>query len=257
MIGQDEIREIMDLTGLKQGPLAQRIGVTQPTVSRWLKAQNPSVPDPQQEEALRQLREEVLRGSGTGTKGSPFRLKSEGAANTSLAVPTKGLVPAQDQFTLPRVDGPVAAGIFRRVEFFNDHVGDVVSAPRDPEFPFARQVAFRVEGDSMNRADPKPINHGDFIICALWEDLDMIEEDGLNVVVEQTTEDGRLRERSVKELRVFEDRVEFHPRSSNPVHEPIVVPKNRDPAETQEVRIHALVRFVFDNHPIGRARARR
>lgn len=58
MITADEIREIMTAAGLNQAGLAAKIGVTQPTVSRWLKG---ATPDPAQEDALRELAGDVGR----------------------------------------------------------------------------------------------------------------------------------------------------------------------------------------------------
>lgn len=56
MITANDVRELMKVTGLKQGPLAQRLGVSQPTVSRWLKG---ATPDPAQEAAIRKLMAEA------------------------------------------------------------------------------------------------------------------------------------------------------------------------------------------------------
>ena len=159
-------------------------------------------------------------------------------------------LPVGDAFVFAKIDGSVQAGAFLALEAFDDDLGEVISAPRDPAFPFARQIAYRVKGDSMNRAQPKPMNEGDVIICAAWEDVGLKEKDGLNVVVQQTTADGQLRERSVKELRVFPDRVEFHPRSSNPAHKPIIVNRDYHTDDGKEVTILALVRFVFDNQAL-------
>lgn len=157
---------------------------------------------------------------------------------------------ARGSFGVAKVDGSVQAGAFLALEVFDDDLGEVISAPRDPIFPFAKQRAYRVRGDSMNQARPKPMNDGDYIICAAWEDLDLEPKDGLNVVVQQTTADGQLRERSVKEMRVFPDRTEFHPRSSNPAYKPIVVKKDYHTDDGKEVTILALVRFVFDNQAL-------
>jgi phage repressor protein C with HTH and peptisase S24 domain len=159
-------------------------------------------------------------------------------------------LPAQGSFRLAKVDGSVQAGAFLALEAFDDDLGEVVSAPRDPIFPFARQRAHRVKGDSMNQAKPSPMNDGDIIICAIWEDLGVEPKDGLNVVVQQTTADGQLRERSVKELKVFPDRVEFHPRSSNKAHKPIVMKRDHHTDDGKEVTILSLVRFVFNNQAL-------
>ncbi|GEP06451.1 hypothetical protein MOX02_44890 [Methylobacterium oxalidis] len=172
------------------------------------------------------------------------------AGPKTLRVGGDGLVNANRSFTLAKVDGEVKAGAFLRAEAFDDDLGEAISAPRDPEYPFARQVAYRVRGDSMNEAKPRPIRDGDFIICAAWEDLGAEPRDGQLVVVQQTINSGQLRERSVKAIRLHPDRVEFVPMSSNPEHQPIVVPRNLDPDDGREVTILALVRYVFDNQLI-------
>ena len=164
--------------------------------------------------------------------------------------PGAELIDATRAFTLVKVDGPVAAGVFLRRPAFDDDLGEMLSAPRDPDYPFARQVAYRVEGDSMDQAKPRPIRDGDFIICVAWEDLGLLERDGLIVVVEQTINGGQLRERSVKGLRLYEDRREFVPMSANPEHEAIIVPRDDEPEDGREVKILALVRYVFDNQII-------
>ena len=161
-----------------------------------------------------------------------------------------GLQDANRSFTMARVDSNVKAGAFLRASSFDDDLGEVISAPRDPDFPFARQIAYRVEGDSMDEAVPRPIRDGDFIICCAWEDLGLDPQDGLIVVVQQTINDGQLRERSVKALQIEADTAIFKPMSSNPRHEAIVVPRNLDPDDGREIKILALVRFVFDHQVI-------
>lgn len=180
----------------------------------------------------------LLTGDGPGPNSPP----QAGASTVEE-------LPAGDAFTFAKVDGSVQAGAFLAVEALDD-LGEVISAPRDRRFPYARQVAYRVKGDSMNQARPKPMDDGDYIVCAIWEDLGLKEKDGLNVVVQQTTADGQLRERSVKEMRVFPDRVEFHPRSSNPAYKPIVVNREYHTDDGKEVTILALVRWVFDNQEL-------
>jgi len=178
--------------------------------------------------------------------GATVRDLVPGEASTS----TVEDLPANSTFRMARVDGSVQAGAFLALEAFDDDLGEVISAPRDPQFPFARQVAHRVKGDSMNLAEPQPMRDGDYIICAVWEDLGIEPKNGLNVVVQQTTADGQLRERSVKELKIFPDRVEFHPRSTNPAHKPIVVNKEYHTDDGKEVAILELVRFVFSNQAL-------
>lgn len=153
--------------------------------------------------------------------------------------------------SLAKVDGRVQAGAWLEVDIVEeDGHGEVVSAPRDPLFPYARQVAYRVGGDSMNQAD-RPIRDGDFVVCAWFEDTGFSLEDldGEIVIVQQTIADGQLRERSIKVFCDFPDRVEYQPRSDNPAHKAIVVPKDADPADARRVEVIALHRFTFEGRP--------
>ena len=52
MIDEKRIRELLAATGLTQAELAKMVGVTQPTVSRWLTG---SIPDPGQQVAIQRV----------------------------------------------------------------------------------------------------------------------------------------------------------------------------------------------------------
>lgn len=147
--------------------------------------------------------------------------------------------------------GVVEAGAFRAAPDFSDLEADPVLEMRDPQFPFARLVAFTVAGDSMNRLNPRPILAGDRVICVDFDDLGgrIPLRDGMVVVVEQELEGGHLREWSVKQIELYEDRIEFHPRSSNPRHEPLIVPRNAEVDDGKTVRILALVRRITNDVP--------
>lgn len=143
------------------------------------------------------------------------------------------------------VAGSVAAGTFREVSEFFDEEPPKITAAVDMKYPHARHMAFAIEGDSMNKAKP-PMFEGGYVLCVDYEDLDnrVPLRDGMKVVVERTKDSGQLREWSVKEVELYEDRVEFHPRSDNPKHKPIVVPRDFQPDDGTEVKILALVRSV-------------
>jgi len=141
--------------------------------------------------------------------------------------------------------GKVAAGSFREVNEFFDEEPTKIKAPADMKYPHARQIAFEIEGDSMNKAKP-PMLEGGYVLCVDFEDLEnqVPLRDGMKVVIERTKLGGQLREWSVKEVELYEDRIEFHPRSDNPRHKPIVVPRDFQPDDGTEVKILALVRSV-------------
>jgi SOS-response transcriptional repressor LexA len=143
------------------------------------------------------------------------------------------------------VAGSVAAGTFREVNEFFDEELPKISAPVDMKYPNARHMAFAIEGDSMNRAKP-PMFEGGYVLCVDYEDLEnrVPLRDGMKVVVERTKDGGQLREWSVKEVEIYEDRIEFHPRSDNPKHKAIVVPRDFEPEDGTEVKVLGLVRSV-------------
>lgn len=165
--------------------------------------------------------------------------------------PPSALIPASRSFTaFAPIRGDVQAGAWLEAEAFDDDLGEAISAPRDPDFPHARQVAFRVRGDSMNSAQPTAVKDGDFAICVMFEDLGLDLRNGMKVVVERSRDGGHTRERSLKEALVFDDRIEFWPRSSDPRFKPIVVKRDLTADDGTVVRVLALLRFSFNNQPV-------
>lgn len=67
MITPDDIRRLLS-AGLTQGQLAERIGVSQPTVSRWLKG---ATPDPQQQAVLEHYLSSFIAPPGSGAGFAP------------------------------------------------------------------------------------------------------------------------------------------------------------------------------------------
>lgn len=153
-----------------------------------------------------------------------------------------GLVPI-------RVQGIIDAGSWREVSEFDDVTDVWINEPRDERFPDARQLAFDVAGDSMNDLKPRPILPGDRVICVAFEDLRIPMRDGMVVVVEQTTA-ARMRERSVKQLELYDDRYELHPRSTNPRHKPIVIGRDLQADDGKKVEIVGLVRRITNDVPM-------
>src|SRR5690606_36059885 len=137
------------------------------------------------------------------------------------------VVPTERKIIPIPVIGAVEAGIFREVTEFDDEEPEMIFDERDPEFPKARMMVFKVQGDSMNAAEP-PIWPGSRVICVDFEETGLPLTDGMTVVIERTLDGGLAREWSVKEVEYYEDRVEYHPRSTNPKHKPIVVPHDSE-----------------------------
>jgi SOS-response transcriptional repressor LexA len=156
------------------------------------------------------------------------------------------LKPAEVSLGQYVVAGKVAAGSFREVNDIYDDELPRITAPADMKYPNARQMAFEIEGDSMNKARP-PMLEGGFVLCVDFDDLEnqVPLRDGMKVVVERTKFGGQMREWSVKEVELYEDRIEFHPRSDNPAHKPIIVRRDFEPEDGSEVKVLALVRTVL------------
>lgn len=167
--------------------------------------------------------------------------------------PAGELRPALSGQLLPvTVNGKVAAGIFREVNAFNQSAPERVWEPPDERFPNARRMAWDVDGNSMDRLEPRPILPGDRIIGVAYEDVasQVRIKDGMVVVVERTRDGGHTREWSVKQIELYEDRIEFHPRSSDKGLQPIVVMRNAQADDGMSVEIIALVRSVRNDLPL-------
>jgi hypothetical protein len=148
------------------------------------------------------------------------------------------------------VVGPVQAGAFIPIDEFDQSEPETFYEPADPDFPRARRTAFDVIGDSMNRLEPAPILPGSRVIGVNYDDIGIPLRDNMVVVVQQERDGGLLREWSVKQIELQDDVIVFHPRSSNPRHKPIVVPRNLKPDDGREVRILALVREIKNRVPV-------
>lgn len=149
------------------------------------------------------------------------------------------------------VAGRVEAGTFREVDEFDQSERIEVALPRDELYPNARQLLFDCSGDSMNDLKPRPILEGDRLVCLAYDDVEHLVElkSGMVVVVERTRDGGHFREWSVKQLELYSDRAEFHPRSTNPKHKAIVIRQDHEADDGVTVKVIALVRRVMNEMP--------
>lgn len=150
-----------------------------------------------------------------------------------------------------RVAGVVEAGAFREVDEFDQSEPAEIMLPRDEKFPNARQLVFDCAGDSMNDLRPRPIFPGDRLVCLAYEDVGHEVElrSGMVVVVQRERDGGHFREWSVKQLELFPDRAEFHPRSTNAKHKPIIIQSDHEADDGVSVQVIALVRRVMNEMP--------
>lgn len=140
--------------------------------------------------------------------------------------------------------GTVEAGAFREIDPTDQSEHDPVDLPPDPEFPENTQTVYAVAGDSMNAAGIEP----GMFVAAVSSDAYVAAHgalrDGQIVVVERLRNDGQERELTVKRLRIYEDRTELVPASTNPRHKPIVIPRNHAADDGTQVRVTGVVRMA-------------
>lgn len=204
------------------------------------------------------LRDGVKFGGGV-SNGAPSI--SDPAVDEAQPALTDGVIAMPARFVRAIYGGPVEAGSFRTVEFFDDfeHMDEDERPPiwhaPDREYPDLELVEYDVVGDSMNALKPRAILPGDKVVTIPFAAFkgNFALRDGLIVVVEQTSDGGHHRERSVKQLELYVDRIEFHPRSANKKHKPIVVPRTvfTDPSEGdgREVSVLAVARRIVNDLP--------
>lgn len=204
-----KIRAAMKANGWTQQDVAQRIEVSQATVHRWLTG---TEPEGRNRDALLELIGE------TGSKAMP-------AEWVSFA-------------------GIAQAGVFVDVDLHtNDHPRVVAIAP-DPRYRLAKQYAWLVKGDSMDRAglrDGMWALGVDFVDFAdRYRDV----ENGDVVVVERLRFDGQERELTIKRYRREKAGFALVPDSTNPAHKAIFVPAD-DGVVGEQIRILAVVAGAY------------
>lgn len=219
----DWIRENLKKPGKTQSGLAAHLGIAHPQITQLLKGN-------------RKLKVDELP-----------RI----AEYLEAELPTGDVVPNASGLTEGLVAGTVEAGTFREVDEFDQSERQRVAIPRDELFPTARQLLFDCSGDSMNDLKPRPILQGDRLVCLAYDDVEHLLElkSGMVVVVERTRDSGHFREWSVKQLELYPDRAEFHPRSTNPKHKPIVIRQDHEADDGVTVKVIALVRRVMNEMP--------
>lgn len=198
-------------------------------------------------DAIRNLRRAV---SGSGRQGVSLATLADLAVALETTLPWLLGDDGGDQtnvrgghrpISIPVV-GVVAAGVFREVIEHEGGELEYIFDEPDPEFPQARQVAFTVEGESLNALAPRPILDGDKLICVDFEDTGLPLTEGMVVVVQRTQDGGQTLEWSAKQVVITPDAIEFHPRSTRKKFKPIVVPDDPNADTGVEVVVLALVR---------------
>lgn len=134
-----------------------------------------------------------------------------------------------------RFGGTVEAGAFRTQDLL-DQTGEQVRVPiaHDGRFPPAAQFAFKVVGDSMNKAHIIEGMHVLAIDVHAWEKVNGQPRDGALVIVARMKAGGPERELTVKRLRITSKQMLLEPESTNPSHKAISFPMPHAGDETVE-----------------------
>lgn len=141
-----------------------------------------------------------------------------------------------------RYGGIVEATAFRPNDVLNqDAEYRTVPIAPDPRYPPYSQFAFQVVGDSMDQADMRPGSWVQAVEIHAWQSLHGEPRDGTFVIVARTRNGDDERELTVKRLRIYRDRIELCPESSNPKHKPIVFPNPPQEDQPAEGQIIAIV----------------
>ncbi len=167
-----------------------------------------------------------------------------------LSVTTnQNVTPVSGRLVPVSIVGKVEAGTFREVDSFDQSERQTMTLPPDDRFPNARQMIFDVSGDSMNDLKPRPILDGDRIVTVSYEDVanQVVLRDGMVVVVERSKDGGQTREWSVKQIEIYQDRTEFHPRSANPRHKPIIINRDYHTDDGVQVEIIGIARRIIND----------
>ena len=227
------LQERMDELGWSKTDLHEKSGVSYDSINKYLRGETEQPRGKIMETLASAIDKPVLwLRDGIDTEGSTVSIMSAG-------------------IVAGRIAGTVEAGAFREVDEFDQSEPIEIALPRDEKFPNARQLVFDVAGDSMNDLRPRPIFPEDRLVCISYEDVGHQVElrSGMVVVVERTRDGGHFREWSVKQIELFPDRAEFHPRSTNTKHKPIIVRPDYEADDGVTVQVIALVRRVVNEMP--------
>jgi SOS-response transcriptional repressor LexA len=140
------------------------------------------------------------------------------------------------------------AGAFRDMSTFDDIEASelpTIDAPRSKHYPRARHFAVAIRGDSMNATKPLALTEGTYALCVDVIDAEIAVQTGQVYAVRRTRDGGQSYEVTIKRAKVFKDRIELHPESTNPKYKPINIPIDSDPASTRETAAIGWVYGVF------------
>lgn len=205
--------------------LAARLGISKPTMYGRLRVETDFSTD------------EVDKMAEYFGVESPVKGK-RGLTNNVVSLHPAAPVSNSLSISYP-VLGVVEAGAFREADLLSQVEPRSVGAPRSASHPNATPMAWLAHGDSMDAAH---IFDGMTVLGVDYQEAGGVLANNMIVVVEQNR--GGLIERSVKAVAIFSDRTEFQPRSTNPVHRPIIY-RNGNHDDGIEVKVLTVVHGAY------------
>lgn len=202
------IRELRTVRGWDQTQLAEKLGTTQGTVSRWESGKQK--PEFEQLAALAAIEGKTI----------------EAFLGYSVRLGTINILPIT-------VRGALRAGAWvEAVEWPPDEHFEIL-VPEDKRYAGLTHAAFRVDGPSMNKLYPD----GSYVITVPYIQIQHEPQPGDRVICQRTRADG-LVEATVKELAISDGRRYLWPRSDHPDHQ---APIPLDGINGEEVVVTAKV----------------
>lgn len=211
--------------------LAERLEITKSTMYVYLRGEQPF--STQQVDIMAEF---------FGVE-SPARPKRGGVAqvvgNVVHFLPPPAKNEDDDGWITYPVLGVTHAGSFREPDELTQPSRHSVQGERSARYPNATPMAWDVCDDSMNQ---NKIFAGTTVMGVDFHEAGGILENDMIVVVERAR--GGMIERSVKLVAVYPDRIEFQPKSSDPVHKSFIYNDGRSDEDT-EIRVLTIVTATY------------
>jgi len=178
---------------------------------------------------------DYLVGRKRSLKAGDLQMIAEKLAAVGELLTVKEVGLTSDLPALPVV-GTIRAGTWIETYMLEHDEEGTIPVSRDLRFPYARQYALAVSGDSMDQLAPD----GSFVVCVDFGESGLRLKDGMMAHVE-SLEHGKS-ETTLKEVHHRNGEVVLIPRSSNPVYKPSVLGGN----EGVEVLVRGIVLSVYN-----------
>ncbi len=216
----DRIKVAREHLGLSQLQLAEKVGVSQPTVFEWEK--NESQPK-------RFRVERIAKALGKTTEWLE-------RGNTPQAY-------SQELSETVRIIGSVQAGAWMEAYQLPEQEWEEMSLPSDPRFPGINRYGLKNVGPSMN----KKLEDGGTWVFVRYEDVSRQPEAGQYVIAERVRKDGLVEATCKRLMADAAGKLWLWPESTDPRFQ-APIPLDGD-KETEEIRLIGRVTRIVSDMP--------